>query len=203
MISERARFIPACAGNSLEQATEDISTTVHPRVCGEQGRLLVRYPARRGSSPRVRGTVQLRRQPIDPWRFIPAVCGEQGSGGYYQFRMAGSSPRVRGTVLPDSGGRPTRRFIPACAGNSRVQREKPPAITVHPRVCGEQMIYPIKIVRICGSSPRVRGTVATGVNPNRPARFIPACAGNRRRRYAVVLDSGGSSPRVRGTVDVP
>ena len=32
------RFIPACAGNSSSRAVGDISTPVHPRVCGEQPR---------------------------------------------------------------------------------------------------------------------------------------------------------------------
>ena len=32
------RFIPACAGNSEVQARDCLDTSVHPRVCGEQGR---------------------------------------------------------------------------------------------------------------------------------------------------------------------
>ena len=81
MISPRLRFIPACAGNSVSEASQLMRSSVHPRVCGEQ------FPHRFlqgwfGSSPRVRGTVE---SPSTKTRDIVEEVGK------------GSSPRVRGT----------------------------------------------------------------------------------------------------------
>ena len=72
----------------------------------------------------------------------------------------------------------------------------------------------------CGSSPRARGTPGRSAPGRRPARFIPASAGNtmskhtssrsisvhprergeHRRPSAALLESVGSSPRARGTL---
>ena len=71
---------------------------------------------------------------------------------------------------------------------------------VHPRVCGEQKKTTIEARQKAGSSPRVRGTVGIdGVDLDRQ-RFIPACAGNRRKGHPIeARQKAGSSPRVRGT----
>ena len=49
---------------------------------------------------------------------------------------------------------------------------------VHPRVRGEQAIASTHIRRLCGSSPRARGTGAGTADQLKQWRFIPACAGN-------------------------
>ena len=49
------RLIPACAGKTLQQPIAPMETPAHPRVCGENARLLPRGQYARGSSPRVRG----------------------------------------------------------------------------------------------------------------------------------------------------
>ena len=92
-------------------------------------------------------------------------------------------------------------------------------ISVHPRVCGEQVDPRDKAATDNGSSPRVRGTVAQALRLRTCTRFIPACAGNSRPgttvedQFAVhprvcgeqpadavaKFVSPGSSPRVRGT----
>ena len=129
----------------------------------------------------------------------PRVCGEHGPPVGPSQAGRGSSPRVRGTpVHPDSAPR-ERRFIPACAGNTRAASKASPAISVHPRVCGEHLDYAIIDSYTYGSSPRVRGTRTRpvsrssskavhprvcGEHPRRSrrtsprCRFIPACAGN-------------------------
>ena len=111
------------------------------------------------------------------------------------------------------------RFIPACAGNSYQSGRYPARKTVHPRVCGEQLLRRHPNYDDIGSSPRVRGTAETPLATDIQHRFIPACAGNRspwrywRRTVAVhprvcgEQESNssrpaliyGSSPRVRGT----
>ena len=50
------RFIPACAGNREYRGIAHVSSTVHPRVCGEQRQSDLRRNTQPGSSPRVRGT---------------------------------------------------------------------------------------------------------------------------------------------------
>ena len=111
------RFIPACAGNTLERTSLASPDAVHPRVCGEHNDTEDLNPEKFGSSPRVRGTLQKRRVGIGMFRFIPAcagntqgkdrlflsipvhprVCGEHVRRRIIHINLIGSSPRVRGT----------------------------------------------------------------------------------------------------------
>ena len=134
----RPRFIPACAGNTIESSSATTSPSVHPRVRGEHSASASASAGTSGSSPRARGTrtgdcpLRLRL------RFIPACAGNTPMHGtvllsspvhprvrgehsiVYRCEMmqTGSSPRARGT--PHAGGPalPVQRFIPACAGNT-------------------------------------------------------------------------------------
>ena len=134
--------------------------------------------------------------------------------------IPGSSPRVRGTVYARLVHRSGRRFIPACAGNSTDESDKLYWGSVHPRVCGEQIVGKVISTAPHGSSPRVRGTARNLFADQPVVRFIPACAGNsvfpcfcvsgisvhprvcgEQQPYVGVGVGGhGSSPRVRGTV---
>ena len=233
------RFIPACAGNSGRAVLSLIDDAVHPRVCGEQARVPRSDCHQVGSSPRVRGTECDCVRKIRSSRFIPAcagnrlrgrslrsrrsvhprVCGEQ-RGSIYRVRGdIGSSPRVRGTAQRIYSVRGRSRFIPACAGNRIPATRPPPFRPVHPRVCGEQASIVDIFAIFFGSSPRVRGTVKRPLARRQLARFIPACAGNRRHRticdrlrpvhprvcgeqlgaLSFRYSGCGSSPRVRGT----
>ena len=197
----QSRFIPACAGNRIGCQPRCRSTTVHPRVCGEQIRIHCEMSDRDGSSPRVRGTADDLPLCPDPVRFIPAcagnrgpsggigtlgsvhprVCGEQCASGQSQHHEIGSSPRVRGTGEPTSSAVSNRRFIPACAGNSISPIRYFVSVSVHPRVCGEQGYRNSDCHFNLGSSPRVRGTGLAAPSGRRLIRFIPACAGNRQK----------------------
>ena len=77
------------------------------------------------------------------------------------MEMAGSSPRVRGTVMVGNPSEGTNRFIPACAGNSSTSDGVGLNLSVHPRVCGEQVKSSPLGLFLLGSSPRVRGTAYT------------------------------------------
>ena len=158
----RRRFIPACAGNSpfFFEGGVEIG----------------------GSSPRVRGTHRWRTASLNGERFIPAcagnssrdsnsrfsktvhprVCGELGHQAHVQPGRAGSSPRVRGTHRVRAAADHRSRFIPACAGNSRSRRSPRTVPPVHPRVCGELLSSVSSEGGDTGSSPRVRGTPASG-----------------------------------------
>ena len=195
---QQNRFIPACAGNGSRLASELLTTSVHPRVCGERSSFPRSPRSKAGSSPRVRGTVVFPPGRLSEWRFIPAcagngslqlsldfhasvhprVCGERSITKLRAQKEVGSSPRVRGTVNVIFGHRPSHRFIPACAGNGPSAPSGLPACPVHPRVCGERTPKVMRETNRPGSSPRVRGTVV-GLNASGDAvRFIPACAGN-------------------------
>ena len=167
-------------------------------MCGEQvvgGDVSARNS---GSSPRVRGTVPDKWSGLPGYRFIPAcagnsmcesvknglepvhprVCGEQSSGQEQFMTMAGSSPRVRGTVSGWTTIMTAFRFIPACAGNSPFMLWIKLFVSVHPRVCGEQICPMLRLPQWAGSSPRVRGTDQGQGDHFALGRFIPACAGN-------------------------
>ena len=133
----RGRFIPACAGNSVQPSLRMLQRSVHPRVRGEQiGRRIA--PAKtHGSSPRARGTVQVQPSTVLQVRFIPACAGNRIFEPFQNLISSvhprvrgeqiislrlvaintGSSPRARGTG--DQAAQPVTRwrFIPACAGN--------------------------------------------------------------------------------------
>ena len=170
-----------------------------------------------GSSPRVRGTAPFSDLNYSVTRFIPAcagnscaycahydhyavhprVCGEQDTQVSFLTFFAGSSPRVRGTVTNNTTLAVAARFIPACAGNRSATHRKPSSAAVHPRVCGEQC-HPVNRQAVpSGSSPRVRGTGAGLALAKIMRRFIPACAGNRKRLRPRVIFTA-VHPRVCG-----
>ncbi len=111
------RFIPACAGNTATSRQRGGTSAVHPRVCGEHSFRRDDYVDDYGSSPRVRGTLRVKRRVEHRLRFIPAcagntlrlalrflrlpvhprVCGEHLGGRTLDTWRTGSSPRVRGT----------------------------------------------------------------------------------------------------------
>ena len=236
----RTRFIPAPAGNSATKTRSTVPKTVHPRACGELLRLHFMSSPAVGSSPRLRGTpIVWSPAPLD-FRFIPApagnslafvpstdavtvhprACGELIIGLRRGCGLTGSSPRLRGTRPCGCRQGGSFRFIPAPAGNSVKPVPDSFHRTVHPRACGELAIRESIHRAICGSSPRLRGTL----KPSRPDRnvdrFIPAPAGNSDRTYlrhfrsavhpracgeliayrASGSELAGSSPRLRGTL---
>ena len=112
-----------------------------------------------GSSPRVRGTVNVSKRETIRGRFIPASagnrgvrlsissliavhpreCGEQTAAVTCAGAVGGSSPRVRGTVTLRGRRISSERFIPASAGNRVSFIAIVATIQVHPRECGEQV----------------------------------------------------------------
>ena len=116
--------------------------------------------------------------------------------------LIGSSPRVWGTLLMSGRSGWVGRFIPACVGNSVQIPAVPNQIPVHPRVCGELWARHGGRRRICGSSPRVWGTLL--YPPFVPVyfRFIPACVGNS---FSGIGTNGEAPvhPRVCGELNPP
>ena len=134
-----ARFIPACAGNTLDLYHSRPRAAVHPRVRGEHACCSLLVESGYGSSPRARGTPPRRHDPDLCRRFIPACAGNtfgaprpenmptvhpRVRGEHMTDRPAvpfadGSSPRARGTHTWALSLHEPSRFIPACAGNTR------------------------------------------------------------------------------------
>ena len=135
----KLRITPARAGNRNNSIHVCRDMEDHPRACGEQAKGEPEIAELRGSPPRVRGTVKLRRLKKKLIRITPAragnssclcrcrsarrerprACGEQFSVIFHRFPGQGSPPRVRGTgndiinILGDD------RITPARAGNSK------------------------------------------------------------------------------------
>ena len=170
----------------------------HPRVCGEHLSSSSLSIARRGSSPRVRGTLwyfvtKSRASGIIPacagntwWderhgvliRDHPRVCGEHFQSSSSAVSSAGSSPRVRGTRSRRGSASSSKRIIPACAGNTECRWQRAARSWDHPRVCGEHFVTRNNLFWTSGSSPRVRGTQSFNSASVTLGGIIPACAGN-------------------------
>ena len=191
-------IIPACAGSRLLAGGAGMGMWDHPRVCGEQDKPPCDTWIDMGSSPRVRGAaipadVLGTASGIIPacagssYRYAgvplcggdhPRVCGEQKRYSMVARLVMGSSPRVRGAEPVPLRRGCFSRIIPACAGSRNIYKMNQKAYWDHPRVCGEQPSAPHEPTDMPGSSPRVRGAAALGVDLGRLAGIIPACAGS-------------------------
>ena len=109
----------------------------------------------------------------------------------------GSSPRVRGKRKSASRTSQFWRLIPACAGKTTPCFLPANRYTAHPRVCGENRIFPRATRTVEGSSPRVRGKPGYFYVEDRPKGLIPACAGKTTMR-SLKTDARGAHPRVCG-----
>ena len=152
------RIIPADAGNTMIPAAAAAQAKDHPRGCGEHEAQLSVVMPMRGSSPRMRGTLEqipvfvfvMGIIPADagntsrwpglspPTRDHPRGCGEHQTGCSQTSSHSGSSPRMRGTLLP---------VLPLVC-----------VPVDHPRGCGEHAGIDLPIDYKWGSSPRMRGT---------------------------------------------
>ena len=90
-----------------------------------------------------------------------------------------------------------RRFIPASAGNTFSAAFIWRSFSVHPRERGEHRLNPLRYRSGAGSSPRARGTLVLRLAHLPHLRFIPASAGNTRRR-ALASRWRAVHPRERG-----
>ena len=184
---------------------------------GIAGRRVVATGRLDGSSPHTRGTPPRHQDGSLPGRFIPAcagnapvndssihltpvhprMCGERWMQTSAAHRWVGSSPHARGTHARAPHQRRTDRFIPACAGNAARSHAVCSASSVHPRMRGERLRGQAVDPPPDGSSPHARGTLREGMRGIDPGRFIPACAGNARKRSAR-LPGRAVHPRMRG-----
>ena len=211
------RFIPAYAGNARRPADAIADHPVHPRMRGERFVAVTGCVAILGSSPHARGTLDGMGQAGFLIRFIPACAGNALDTGLWLtswtvhprmrgeriytstmiIPIDGSSPHARGTPATPHRSAPGPRFIPACAGNAGNVLVRIRDIAVHPRMRGERRRATFRRWRMIGSSPHARGTLTGKTLRLLCCRFIPACAGNARRRTPA-RPAVPVHPRMRG-----
>ncbi len=181
------RFIPAPAGNARWTSASPQSRTVHPRACGERDGCSSTASHPCGSSPRLRGTRRRHQQRCRPLRFIPAPAGNAAARRISSASPYGSSPRLRGTRFDAGLDVGAGRFIPAPAGNAVAVDALVFRGSVHPRACGERYDSITNRLLLCGSSPRLRGTLTQAAQDRALKRFIPAPAGNAPQTLRAAL----------------
>ena len=69
-------LIPACAGKTLSTSVKLCPSWAHPRVCGENFGYALRAYRVVGSSPRVRGKLNICQDVINRCGLIPACAGK-------------------------------------------------------------------------------------------------------------------------------
>ena len=192
-----SRIIPAHAGQTVSNSSRTSARSDHPRACGANPALSVMTAAPAGSSPRMRGKLGFGFDSFRQRRIIPAhagqtsrtptptptvsdhprACGANAAAGRIRTLRRGSSPRMRGKphqrVMPPAG----RRIIPAHAGQTRALARPDQRRTDHPRACGANSSGAFSMIRLIGSSPRMRGKRVGSVPVGILARIIPAHAG--------------------------
>ena len=147
--------------------------------------------------------------------------GENGAAAFSSFERAGSSPRGRGKR--DSGvfTALATGLIPAWAGKTSGKVRSRRSLRAHPRVGGENLLFPFFTLALPGSSPRGRGKPGSEPASASETGLIPAWAGKTMMSARVAaccaahprvggenligvaadLSAQGSSPRGRGKPD--
>ncbi len=191
------RNIPARAGPSRGRSPRRCRASEHPRACGAERSSSLPPSSFHGTSPRMRGRVDVERAAVGGVRNIPARAGPRCGRGVGTSRRGehpracgaeyrrprrrpprcGTSPRVRGR---EQRGDPLCALggnIPARAGPSAPRCTGVWGVVEHPRACGAEGDAFEAAWNARGTSPRVRGRVRRGPLDLRQRRNIPARAG--------------------------
>ena len=132
------RIIPAHAGQTFRRSASCTRWPDHPRACGANACATSSDISRSGSSPRMRGKLELRKQPDGRVRIIPAHAGQTptspseapatsdhpracGANAFSSLNFChpdGSSPRMRGKLDALHVLLEPLRIIPAHAGQT-------------------------------------------------------------------------------------
>ena len=175
----------------------------HPRRCGEN--LIPKYQHIRyqGSPPQVRGKPSVGSFPVSLSGITPAGagktlllsvllpmiqdhprrCGENTDTYHPHIHALGSPPQVRGKPSREEVTFFLPRITPAGAGKTRRCRRGLSIYKDHPRRCGENFAFAVKVVGVSGSPPQVRGklkgsTLAgayIGITPAGAGKTAPEC----------------------------
>jgi len=108
----------------------------------------------------------------------PHACGEHVRGPARRGLAIGSSPRMWGTRLGGVLYVVSHRFIPTHVGNTARGECRGRHRAVHPHACGEHIQAVEHEGMVCGSSPRMWGTLQHSRHSVLSWRFIPTHVGN-------------------------
>ena len=138
----------------------------------------------RGIIPAYAGSTPSRPSSDGSRRDHPRVCGEHMLPAPVPMVTVGSSPRMRGAHVERHRRLANVGIIPAYAGSTEGSDIDVEFTGDHPRVCGEHP--PTYTATWCasGSSPRMRGALATLVSRAKSGGIIPAYAGSTPRTSA-------------------
>ena len=171
------RITPACAGKTWKRPSAGHSGPDHPRMRGEDIRVIdIRYPGR-GSPPHARGRPEQGGEAILLRRITPACAGKTPS---FPIRLvsAGDHPRMRGedgssgssSIRPRGSPPHARGRHDVCGGAESFEMD-------HPRMRGEDCLSPAVGGLVSGSPPHARGRLASMTGVPVELRITPACAG--------------------------
>ena len=200
-IHAQPRIIPAHAGQTCSRCSPRHAAPDHPRACGANEDTADYAIDEFGSSPRMRGKHMATGLGSVSDRIIPAHAGQtqrskpprsctdhpRACGANVRDNAAGapevgSSPRMRGKRRPARPWSATRGIIPAHAGQTPPWPHRGSRRPDHPRACGANRACIERVVVDGGSSPRMRGKQLSILFARKPARIIPAHAGQTCRR---------------------
>ena len=171
-------------------------------MCGEHPQLTAGDVQKAGSSPHVRGALDLLSRLTSVPGIIPAcagsthtmqalrsipgdhprMCGEHLVKQIESLRDEGSSPHVRGALCHRLAIGLPSGIIPACAGSTATKAGSALHSGDHPRMCGEHCA-PSALRSVGeGSSPHVRGAQLLPRHNTIKHGIIPACAGSTHRQ---------------------
>ena len=193
-----SRIIPAYAGSTPSRRMSWTRQRDHPRVCGEHPVRTLDRSSHLGSSPRMRGALQVGIVDGNCNGIIPAyagstpreqsilahvedhprVCGEHWCRCPLRVSPPGSSPRMRGALDYATQKSTIYGIIPAYAGSTDDIRSSQHIDRDHPRVCGEHYRSELSTETATGSSPRMRGAHPKKDEILQVGRIIPAYAGS-------------------------
>ena len=95
----KARFIPACAGNALAARSPAHRRPVHPRMRGERVRGNHGHANRARFIPACAGNALIEYLSASAHAVHPRMRGERNGIEDEGLRMSGSSPHARGTPI--------------------------------------------------------------------------------------------------------
>ena len=158
--SARGRIIPAHAGQTPPMTRLKSAFTDHPRTCGANAKTRQKTLTCRGSSPHMRGKLEVCSRRVVWRRIIPAhagqtkithlsnvfstdhprTCGANRLPACWRMPPCGSSPHMRGKPTDFWFRWDQIRIIPAHAGQTACPAARHRSRSDHPRTCGANSV---------------------------------------------------------------
>ena len=134
------RFTPTCVGTTQSGPSYCTCLAVHPHMCGDNLRLLPATVYATRFTPTCVGTTAGCMSRQCRASVHPHMCGDNLGNLSGIIFVAGSPPHVWGQHLSGNALRSHIRFTPTCVGTTRLMEYTPVPETVHPHMCGDNMM---------------------------------------------------------------